>query len=87
MRAEEKVKCQTSSLLLAATEPCGIEQIMKAEDLSDLQRLLRVTVLVVKFVRTMKSSLKKDISSQVSVLLKTSWGTPKLCGSRKFRSR
>ena len=64
MRAEEKVKCQTSSLLLAATEPCGIAQIMKAEDFSDLRRLLRVTALVLKFVRTMKSSLKKDISSQ-----------------------
>ena len=64
MRAEEKVKCQTSSFLLPATEPCGIAQIMKAEDFSDLQRLLRVTALVVKFVRTMKSSLKKDISSQ-----------------------
>ena len=47
-----------------ATEPCGIVQIMTAEDLSDLQRLLRVTALVLKFVRTMKSSLKKDISSQ-----------------------
>ncbi|XP_068712813.1 uncharacterized protein [Montipora foliosa] len=63
VRAEEKVKCQTSSLFLAATEPCGIAQIMRAEDISDLQRLLRVTALVLKFVRTMRSSLKKDIPS------------------------
>ena len=62
VRAEEKVKCQTSSLFLAATEPCGIAQIMRAEDSSDMQRLLRVTSLVLKLVRTMKSSLK-DISS------------------------
>ncbi|XP_068670171.1 uncharacterized protein [Montipora foliosa] len=63
VRTEEKVKCQTSSLFLASTEPCGIAQIMRAEDISDLQRLLRVTALVLKFVRTMKSSLKKDIPS------------------------
>ena len=33
---------------------------MRAEDFSDLQRLLRVTALVLK---TMKSSLQKDIPS------------------------
>ena len=64
VRAEEKVKCQISSLFLAATEPCGIAQIMRAEDFSDLQRLLRVTALVLKFVKTMKSSLKKDTPSE-----------------------
>ena len=63
VRAEEKVKCQTSSLFLSATEPCGIAQIMEAEDFSDLQRLLRVSALVLKFVRIMKSLLKKDVSS------------------------
>ena len=57
------MKCQTSSLFLAATEPCGIARIMGAEDFSDLQRLLRFTALVLKFVRTMESSLKKDIPS------------------------
>ena len=62
VRAEEKVKSQTSSLFLAATEPCGIRQIMRAEDFSDFQRLLRVTALL-KFTRTMKSLLTKDISS------------------------
>ena len=63
VRAEEEVKCQTSSLFLVANEPCGIAQIMRVEDFSDMLRLLRVTSLVLKFVRTMKSSLKKDISS------------------------
>ena len=57
------MECQTSSLFFAATEPCRIAQIMRAENFSALQRLLRVTALVFKFVRTMKSSLKKDISS------------------------
>ena len=54
VRAEEKMNYQTSSLFLAA-EPCGIAQIMKAKEFGDLQRLLRVTVLVLKFVRTLKS--------------------------------
>ena len=36
---------------------------MREEDFTDLQRLLIVTALVLKFVRTMKSSLRKDISS------------------------
>lgn len=63
VRAEEKAKCQASSLFLAATEPCGIAQVMRAEDFSDLQRLLRVTALVFKFSRTMKSLLKKEVSS------------------------
>ena len=36
---------------------------MRVEDLSNILRLLRVASLVLKFVRTMKSSLKKDISS------------------------
>ena len=36
---------------------------MRAEDFSNLKRLLRVTALVLKFVRTMKSSLNKDTSS------------------------
>ena len=49
-------------LISAATEPCGIAQMMRAEGFSDMQSLLRVTYLVLKFVRTMKSSLKKDIS-------------------------
>ena len=53
----------TTSLFLAATEHGGIAQIARAEDFSDLQRLLRFTALVLKFVRTMKSSLKKDIPS------------------------
>ena len=50
--------------MLAAVEPCGIAQIMRAEDYSNLQRLIRVTVLVLKFVRIMKLLLKRDTLSQ-----------------------
>ena len=50
-------------LISCRTEPCGKAQTMKAEDFSDLQRVLRETALVLKFVKTMKSSLKKDIPS------------------------
>ena len=66
IRAEERAKCQkeTSSVMLAAVEPCGIAQIMRAEDYSNLQRLIRVTVLVLKFVRIMKLLLKRDTLSQ-----------------------
>ena len=66
IRAEERAKCQkeTSSVMLAAVEPCGIAQIMRAEDYSNLQRLIRVTVLVLKFVRIMKLLLKGDTLSQ-----------------------
>ena len=48
----------------AAVEPCSITQIMRAEDDSNLQRLIRVTVLVLKFVRIMKLLLKRDNLSQ-----------------------
>ena len=66
IRPEERAKCQkeTSSVMLAAVEPCGIAQIMRAEDYSNLQRLIRVTVLVLKFVRIMKLLLKRDNLSQ-----------------------
>ena len=36
---------------------------MEAVDFSDLHSLLRVSALVFKFIRTMKSLLKKDVSS------------------------
>ena len=41
IRPEERAKCQkeTSSVMLAAVEPCGIAQIMRVEDYSNLQRL------------------------------------------------
>ena len=66
IRAEETAKCQreTSSVMLAAVEPCGIAQILRAEDYSNLQRLIRVTVLVLKFVRIMKLLLRGDTLSQ-----------------------
>ena len=66
VRAEEKGKRQreTSSLLLAAAEPIGIMQIIRSEDLSNLQTLLRVTALSLKFVRIMKLLLKRDAQSR-----------------------
>ena len=66
IKAEERAKCQTetSSVMLAAVEPCGIAQIMRAEDYSNPQRLIRVTVLVLKFVRIIKLLLKKDTLAQ-----------------------
>ena len=66
IRAEERAKCQkeTSSVMLTSVEPCGIAQIMRAEDYRNLQRLIRVTVLVLKFVRIMKLLLKRDNLSQ-----------------------
>ena len=62
IRAEERSKCQreSSSVMLAAVEPCGIAQIMRAEHYSNLHRLITVTFLVLKFVRIMKLLLKKD---------------------------
>ena len=62
IRAEERANCQreTSSVILAAVEPCGVERIMRAEDYGKLQRFIRVTVFVLKFGRIMKSLLKKD---------------------------
>ena len=50
--------------MLAAVEPCGIAQIVRTEDYSNLQRLIRVTVLVLKFVRIMNLLLKRDTLSQ-----------------------
>ena len=65
IRAEERAKCQreTSSVMLAAVEPCGIAQILRAEDYSNLQRLIRVTVLVLTFLTIMKLLLKKNTFS------------------------
>ena len=37
---------------------------MKCEDYSELQRLLRVTRLVLKFVKIMKSRLQKNVQAQ-----------------------
>ena len=63
VKAEEKRKSQrgeTSSLLPATAELRSIALTMKPEDYGDLQRLLRVTTLVLKFVRTIKLLLKGD---------------------------
>ena len=45
-------------------EATGIAKIMKCEDYSELQRLLRGTGLVLKFVKIMKSRLQKNVQAQ-----------------------
>ena len=61
---KEKWKVETSSSLLVTAEATGIAKIMKCEDYSELQRLLKVTGLVLKFVKTMKSRLQKNVHAQ-----------------------
>jgi len=59
---KEKWKSETSSLLVAA-ETIGIAKVMTCEDYSSLQRLLRVTALVLKFVKILKSRLQKNVET------------------------
>jgi len=61
---KEKWKVETSSSLLVTAEATGIAKIMKCEDYSELQQLLRVTGLVLKFVKIMKSRLQKNVQAQ-----------------------
>ena len=61
---KEKWKVETSSSILVTAEATGIAKIMKCEDYSELQRLLRVTGLVLKFVKIMKSRLQKNVQAQ-----------------------
>ena len=60
---KEKWKAETSSSLLVSADQgtVGIATILKCEDYSDLQRLLRVTALILKFVKIMKAKLQKDV--------------------------
>lgn len=69
MRAGDKEKCkiETSSSLLATAEAIGIANIMICEDYSELQRLLRVSALVLKFTNILKSRLQKDVQTQVEL--------------------
>ena len=57
----EKWQIEASSSLLAAAEAVGIAQIIRCEDYSELQGLLRVTALVLKFTNIMKSKLRKEV--------------------------
>ena len=48
---KEKWKSETSSSLLVAAETVGMAKVMTCEDYSNLQRPLRVTALVLHFVK------------------------------------
>ena len=61
---KEKWKVETWSSLLVTAEATGIVKIMKCEDCRELQRLLRVTGLVLKLVKIMKSRLQKNVKAQ-----------------------
>ena len=60
----EKWKSETSSSLLVTAEAVGIAKIMTCEDFSNLQRLFRVTTLVLQFVKIMKTQLQKSVETQ-----------------------
>ena len=61
---KEKWKYETSSSLLVAAEPCGIANVVTCEDYNNLQRLFRVTALVLWFVKILKLRLQKDVETQ-----------------------
>ena len=56
----QKMKAATASTLLVKSEPSGIARIMKCEDYSELQRLLRVTAYVLRFASTLLSKVRRD---------------------------
>ena len=64
---KEKWQIEASSSLLAVAETVGVAQVIKCEDYSDLQRLLRVTALVLKFTNIVKSLSRKDVKPQVEL--------------------
>ena len=64
---KEKWQIEASSSLLEAAEAVGIAQIIRSEDYSELQRLLRVTSLVLKFTNIIKSKLRKEVQTQVEL--------------------
>lgn len=65
---EEKYKVETLSLLLVTAEATGIAKIMKCGDYSELQRLLRVTGLVLEFVKQTQEQLTSQDIAAVETL-------------------
>ena len=55
---KEKWKAETSSSLLVTAEPTGIAKIMMCEHYNELPHLLRVTTLILQFVKIMKSGTR-----------------------------
>lgn len=62
-RDKEEWKSETSSLLVVA-ETISIANIVTCEDYSDLQRLFRVTALVLRFVEILKLRLERNVKTQ-----------------------
>jgi len=61
---KERWKSETSSSLLVAAETIGIAKVMTCEDYGNLQRLFRVTALVLQFVKLLKLRLQKNVETQ-----------------------
>ena len=56
--------CETSSSLLVGAETFGVANVVTCEDYSNLQRLLRVTALVLQFLKILKLRLQKNVEPQ-----------------------
>ena len=61
---KEKWKSETSSSLLVVAQTIGIANVVACEDYSNLQRLFRVTALVLQFVKILKLRLQKNFETQ-----------------------
>ena len=61
---KERWKSETSSSLLVAAETIGIAKVMTCEDYGNLQRLFRVTALVLQFVKLLKLRSQKNVETQ-----------------------
>lgn len=61
---KEKWKSETSSSLLVVAQTIGIANVVTCEDYSNLQRLFRVTALVLQFVKILKLRLQKNVETQ-----------------------
>lgn len=77
---EEKYKVETLSLLLVTA---GIAKIMKCGDYSELQRLLRVTGLVLEFVKQTQEQLTSQDIAAVETL-RIMWIQRSLSENPKF---
>lgn len=76
---KEKWKSETSSSLLVTAGAFSIAKIMTCEDFSNLQRLFRVTALILQFVKIVKTRLQqsaekqKELTNQDIAAAKTLW--------------
>ena len=61
---KDKWKCETSSSLLLGAETIGIANVVTCEDYSNLQRLFRVTALVLQLLKILKLRLQKNAETE-----------------------